>query len=614
MNVTNFTGLQDLLKIIAKEMGLSIKYQKVNELKGMYEDTDRMTDEERSTKSTMEHLGMPYTTPDKVIHVPMIKPTWSIDKQENVIAVTYHEAGHHSPESKDDFNLIIDNDIDMQTFYGRTYNLLSDYGNDRNNFGKYDGLDRMTTNLYDTMMTATYNSLDPDLRNERLEEEVKPEEIEDAKKRCDALDAMRAFDTVARGSWIPKMDMHMDVLDKISDRSSGWVQALLDKGYVERQDAVRTAKDRKDLLDAMLREFDIDPEELLKESQESTKAKGEGGEGEGAGEVDGEGGEGMMSSDKFAEMHWKDISHDSHNVTAMSEGSTIIYEDDDIGSGNDYTPDPDPEILTKKDLTSIDDDWVQTTKEYWKTSDNLAGVVRKLLQVRSQQRWAGQRRRGKLSARDLHRLATYQTDVFKQKDINLTKDVAVTLLIDWSGSMGGYSDSKFGCATMAAAELTNAITVNRIPLEILAFSHGRKRSSKGGMDQGTQHIILKSHNEVITGDRVMELSSAFRDQLGCNADGEAVMWAHERLLKQKKKRKVLIVLSDGQPSSSFCQDDPGFLLKVVQEIEESSPVELYAIGILTNSVEHFYKDNKVIDSPEDLEHGLLDIIKTKIIQ
>jgi cobalamin biosynthesis protein CobT len=97
-----------------------------------------------------------------------------------------------------------------------------------------------------------------------------------------------------------------------------------------------------------------------------------------------------------------------------------------------------------------------------------------------------------------------------------------------------------------------------------------------------------------------------------NDDGAAIMWAHSRLIRNKAKRKIMIVLSDGSPACQQADAMP-FTQKVVKEIEQKSPVELYGIGIMDDNVRRIYRDWKVIRDASELETALLSVVKDKII-
>jgi len=95
-----------------------------------------------------------------------------------------------------------------------------------------------------------------------------------------------------------------------------------------------------------------------------------------------------------------------------------------------------------------------------------------------------------------------------------------------------------------------------------------------------------------------------------NVDGEALLWAHARLLRRPEPRKVLMVISDGAPcdEATLAENDAGYLERhlraVIGEIEERSPVELLAIGI-GHDVGAYYSDAFTISRPENLGEAMV---------
>ena len=99
-----------------------------------------------------------------------------------------------------------------------------------------------------------------------------------------------------------------------------------------------------------------------------------------------------------------------------------------------------------------------------------------------------------------------------------------------------------------------------------------------------------------------------------NPDGENILWAHDRLIRRKEKKKLLIVMSDGSPAASKPSTGlESFTLKVIREIEASKNVDIYGLGLCSNSVDYFYKSRSVVNNPEDIPSKLLELIERKIV-
>jgi len=199
--------------------------------------------------------------------------------------------------------------------------------------------------------------------------------------------------------------------------------------------------------------------------------------------------------------------------------------------------------------------------------------------------------------------------VFNRKVINKSKDVAVTVVIDMSGSMDG---SKSHHAIAAVTHLHNVLhCALRIPLEIIGFSeswHGRC-----GLNEVGRHVIVQAFDRPRHNSQVEEDMRRVLPFPGANRDGECLLWAYHRLLRKNASRHIMIVLSDGQPRSGS-GDVAKFTKEVTDQLYKEGRVELHGIGIQSNSVKHFYKSYDVIHDVSELEPKLLGVLKNKIIK
>jgi cobaltochelatase CobT len=99
-----------------------------------------------------------------------------------------------------------------------------------------------------------------------------------------------------------------------------------------------------------------------------------------------------------------------------------------------------------------------------------------------------------------------------------------------------------------------------------------------------------------------------------NPDGENILWAHDRLVKRKERKRLMIVMSDGCPAATKGSDGiEDFTHKVIKEIEASKKVEIYGLGLCSDSVEHYYKANSVVNNPQHIPVKLLELIERKIL-
>jgi len=210
---------------------------------------------------------------------------------------------------------------------------------------------------------------------------------------------------------------------------------------------------------------------------------------------------------------------------------------------------------------------------------------------------------------------------FKQeKDTNF-RDTVVSLLIDSSGSMRGRSIT---IAAMCADILGRTLERCSVKVEILGFT---TRAWRGGqsrelwLQQGKpaqpgrlndlRHIIYKSADMPWRRSR-SNLGLMMREELlKENIDGEALLWAHNRIVERSEERKILMVISDGLPvdNSTLLVNPSNYLeqhLKfAIDRIENYSVVELVAIGI-GHDVTHHYRRAVTITDAEQLGDAMTE--------
>lgn len=101
------------------------------------------------------------------------------------------------------------------------------------------------------------------------------------------------------------------------------------------------------------------------------------------------------------------------------------------------------------------------------------------------------------------------------------------------------------------------------------------------------------------------------DLLRENIDGEALLWAHGRLVARREARRILMVISDGAPidDSTISANDRSFLDRhlrsVITVIEAYSPIELVAIGI-GHDVTRYYRRSITVASPDELGAAMIE--------
>ena len=203
---------------------------------------------------------------------------------------------------------------------------------------------------------------------------------------------------------------------------------------------------------------------------------------------------------------------------------------------------------------------------------------------------------------------------FKRELDTEFRDTVVTLLIDNSGSMRGRPIS---VAALSADILARTLERCGVKVEILGFT---TRMWKGGLSRerwitagkpplpgrlnDLRHIIYKDADMPWRRAR-KNLGLMLREGiLKENIDGEAVLWAHNRLLARSEQRRILMVISDGAPvDDSTLSVNPGnylerHLREVIHYIETRSPVELVAIGIGHDVTRYYRRAVTIVDAEQ----------------
>jgi cobaltochelatase CobT len=203
---------------------------------------------------------------------------------------------------------------------------------------------------------------------------------------------------------------------------------------------------------------------------------------------------------------------------------------------------------------------------------------------------------------------------FKLEKETEFRDTVVALLIDNSGSMRGRPIS---VAAMSADILARTLERCGVKVEILGFT---TRAWKGGLSRerwvaegrpkapgrlnDLRHIVYKAAEQPWRRSR-RNLGLMLREGLlKENIDGEALLWAHARLLARPEQRRVLMVISDGAPvDDATLSANPGNFLErhlrdVIGWIETRSPVELTAIGIGHDVTRYYRRAVTLVDAEE----------------
>ena len=253
----------------------------------------------------------------------------------------------------------------------------------------------------------------------------------------------------------------------------------------------------------------------------------------------------------------------------------------------------------------------------------LANKLQRRLQAKQNRTWKFDLEEGLLDAAKLSRVVLNPTTPlsFKQESSTNFKDTIVSLLIDNSGSMRGRPIS---IAAISTEILAKTLERCNVKCEILGFTtkawkggHSREkwlsqgRPKNPGRLNDLRHIIYKNADEPW---RRAKLNLGLMMKEGLlkeNIDGEALEWAHKRLIKREENRKILLVISDGAPvdDSTLSVNPANYLEKhlrhIINKIETTNRVQLLAIGI-GHDVTRYYKKAVTITDAEQLAGAMTE--------
>jgi len=385
----------------------------------------------------------------------------------------------------------------------------------------------------------------------------------------------------------------------------------------------------------------------LTEPDAPTEPTDESGDEEDAGDEtqdEGEDGEEQSADDSSVEARGQEMQGESEQGDADYRDDDSVSDEDAEGMGEDgmmpvrpnrptgdLPPDFDYHAFTTKHDEIVSAHDLCDTEELTRLRayldqqlTSLHGAVTKLanrlqrrLMAQQSRSWDFDQEEGMLDAARLARIVTDPTGSLSYKvehDIEF-RDTVVTLLIDNSGSMRGRPIS---IAAISADIMARTLERCGVKTEVLGFT---TRAWKGGQSRedwlaagrppmpgrlnDLRHIIYKKADEPWRRARTALGLMMREGLLKENIDGEALLWAHARLMARPEERRILMVISDGAPvDDSTLSVNSGVYLErhlrqVIEWIETRSPVQLVAIGI-GHDVTRYYRRAVTIMDAEQL--------------
>ncbi len=263
-------------------------------------------------------------------------------------------------------------------------------------------------------------------------------------------------------------------------------------------------------------------------------------------------------------------------------------------------------LATPTELAYLRDQLDQKLTQLSTITARLASKLQRLLMAKQARRWLYDEYDGILDSKKLASLITNPTieTIYKREQETDFRDTVVSLLIDNSGSMRGRPIT---IAAISADIISRTLERCGVKVEILGFT---TREWKGGASykqwvkngkpprpgrlNDLRHIVYKSA-DMHYRKAAKQLGLMLKDGiLKENIDGEAILWACDRLLARPEQRRILMVISDGAPvdDSTLSTNNSNYLdqhlREVIALVENKLPIELLAIGI-GHDVTRYYK-------------------------
>jgi cobaltochelatase CobT len=431
------------------------------------------------------------------------------------------------------------------------------------------------------------------------------------------VDMLRGWIEEKAGSDLDALALALDDQGAFAALTQSMLEHLnLTEGDVDPSDADEGGDDAEDSQD---QDGDSDDDGEGEAGQAEARAEPQQGEGEeteadydGQDMDDQDGADGEMGDDGMQPVtpqrrNWDHLPQSDYKIWSTKYDETITAT----------------ELADEEELNRLRAYLDQQLSSLQSVVTKLANRLQRRLMAQQNRSWDFDQEEGMIDAARLARIVVSPGSSLSYKIERETdfRDTVVTLLIDNSGSMRGRPIS---IAAISADILARTLERCGVKTEILGFT---TRAWKGGQARedwlaaGRQpmpgrlndlrHIVYKKADEPWRHAK-RNLGLMMREGLlKENIDGEALLWAHNRLIARAEDRRILMVISDGAPvdDSTLSVNHGGYLeqhlRKVIEMIETRSPVQLVAIGI-GHDVTRYYKRAVTIMDVEQLGGTMIE--------
>ena len=461
-------------------------------------------------------------------------------------------------------------------------------------------------------------------------------------KNLKSLDANEDSSSIVISHWLRSQLLGQDIVRPDSNKFKELYEKLIsfqDKYLEQLEDSLDSSLDFSKIIFSLLKDLEISVDEE-KPDEENDETNDEENEEESNEEEDQEDDEETDTEDGQSDE--QDTSIDDEEMD-IEEGEVDADEDSWIENRSKleellkkvgeqeykvYSKDFDEEVKAEElcdseELARLRGRLDQLMESSKNAIAKLANRLQRLLLAQQNRSWEFDKEEGQLDPSKLHKIIVDPLTPlsFKIEKDSEFKDTLVSILVDSSGSMRGRSMTTAAiCADIIGSTLDRC----NIKTEILGFT---TKHWKGGdsrklwLEQGKipnpgrlndlRHIIFKPADQAWRRGR-KNLGLMLREGLlKENVDGEALMWAQNRLNKRPEQRKILMVISDGAPvdDSTLSTNSTNYLdthlRDVIKKVENSSETEVIAIGI-GHDVTRYYKKAVTIHRAEELGGAMLD--------
>jgi len=583
-------------------------------------------------------ITTPFATVDRVIHIcpPTINNLITWRRQFNhEICHLFTETAWHWEAVK-----IIGSKYPRDPFTGDSIplslnNIVLDNIAERVKYDKYEGrkMDMSKGRLY--LVTNKWHDI----------------YIEPTDKTTELFGALFAWDADNRTTWMGyPMKLFKAPLDKYPEA----IEYFEAGGLARMYDECKTPQDLLDINDFLLAYLDEKPQEnggqdeskkdddgtdqsgtqgqspVQGEAEEAEGSKtdderssqgdsGEAGPGEGDGGQDGSIQDGEDANPNQVNTPTESGQTNSWNVSSETKTAIELYTMrpmNNLAKPDEYRPIANITWEELKDKPN--EDMVCNIKRLIGRS-KISKKIQKYLIARDQQAMTYGHKSGKVASKNIYRTGHGGVNVYKRRQATrLRKNIAITMLLDCSASMNNgvagedffqvrNSDKKIWVAQAALALLVETLMSLSIPVEVLGFTECNYN--------GVLMCRPIDFNERLKAPKIIDRLASI-PTMGNNADAESVLEAVNSLSKRKEQRRMLMVLSDGNPVGKFTpsrEAHRSYLKQVCEHIHNDTNIELLGIGIGTDAPQQYYPNNQVLRDPSNLDEVIMNLLRNNIV-